>query len=78
MDIRDINVLTEEEDVLGALEKISMVPAGSRKVTVLGPNKRGVKLTVVVTSKEEADKLKKVGNIKIGFISYMIRRVMAT
>ncbi|XP_043470554.1 uncharacterized protein LOC122503870 [Leptopilina heterotoma] len=77
LEIRDMDALTEKEDVEDALEKVSTVPAGSRKVTVLGPNKRGVKLAVVVISQEDADKLEKVGHVKIGFVSCRIRsRVM--
>ncbi|XP_043481639.1 uncharacterized protein LOC122510801 [Leptopilina heterotoma] len=74
LEIRDMDALTEKEDVLGALEKIFTVPTGSRKVTVLGPNKRGAKLAVVVTSQEDADKLEEIGHIKIGFVSCKIRR----
>ncbi|XP_043470912.1 uncharacterized protein LOC122504080 [Leptopilina heterotoma] len=73
LEIRDMDALTEKKDVEDALEKVSTVPAGSRKVTVLGPNKRGVKLAVVVTSQEDADKLEKVGHVKIGFVSCRIR-----
>ncbi|XP_043472984.1 uncharacterized protein LOC122505438 [Leptopilina heterotoma] len=79
LEIRDMDALTEKDDVLCALEKISTVPAGSRRVTVLGPNKRGVKLAVVVTNQEDADKLEKIGHIKIGFVSCKIRsRTMVT
>ncbi|XP_043481249.1 uncharacterized protein LOC122510557 [Leptopilina heterotoma] len=79
LEIRDMDTLTEQKDVKEALDKLSTVRAGSRKVTVLGPNKRGIKLAVVVTSQEDAHKLEKIGHIKIGFVSCRIsRRVMVT
>lgn len=34
---------------------------------VLGSNKRGMNLAVVVIDQEEMDRLEKVGSIKIGF-----------
>lgn len=38
----------------------------SRKVTVLGPNRRGMKLAV--TNSDEADRLEELERIKVGFM----------
>lgn len=45
-------------------------------MTVLELNPIGLKLDVVVTDQEEADKLKKLGHITVGFISCPKWKVM--
>ncbi|XP_051161507.1 uncharacterized protein LOC127281694 [Leptopilina boulardi] len=76
LEIRDLDFLTHEAEVQEALER-ELGMAGSRKVTVLGPNKRRMKLAVVVTDQEEAAGLEELGRIKIGFMCCQIRnRVM--
>ncbi|XP_051153639.1 uncharacterized protein LOC127276930 [Leptopilina boulardi] len=73
LEIRDLDCLTQEAEVQQVLEKELGKP-GSRKVTVLGPNQRGMKLAVVVTNQEEADRLEELGRIKVGFMCCPIRK----
>lgn len=57
LEIRDLDCLAQEEEVQEALTVLLETPAQSIKVSVLGPNKRDMKLAVVVTGQEEAERL---------------------
>lgn len=58
------------------LDKVFESP-GSRKVTVLGPNRRGIKLAVVVTDPEEVQKPENLGSVKVEFSCCTImKRIM--
>lgn len=45
-----------------------------RKITVLEPNKRGLKLRIVIRKLKEVKMLKKLELKKVGFMSCPIRR----
>lgn len=65
LEIRDTDCLTEEEEVQEALTELLKTPAENRKVKVLGPNKRGMKLVVVIVDSEDADKLVVFGRSRL-------------
>ncbi|XP_043479900.1 uncharacterized protein LOC122509731 [Leptopilina heterotoma] len=73
LEIRDLDSLTQEAEVQQVLSE-AMGKPGNRRVTVLGPNRRGMKLAVVVTNLEEANRLQKLGHVKIGFMCCPIKR----
>lgn len=50
LEVRDLDCLTQTEEFQQVLNKI-LEPEG-RKVTVLGPNKQGLKFAVVFTDRE--------------------------
>lgn len=65
-EIRDLNCLTEENEVQYALRRALKMPSGTREV--LGLSKRGSKHVIVVTNQEDADRPEKLGGLKIGFM----------
>lgn len=60
-EIQNLECVTRVEEVQHMLD--TMLKAESKKVTVLGFNKQGLKLAVVVIDQEEADRLERLERI---------------
>lgn len=72
LEVLNLECLSQEDEVHQVLNKV--LKSESRKVTILGPNKRWWKFIAVVTDQEEAGGLESLGRIKIGFMRCPIRR----
>jgi hypothetical protein len=74
VEIRDLDELTEEQELKNALRGILQTPDEGRSILLLGPNSAGLKMAVVTMEEDEARILLSLGSIKIGFTNCRIRR----
>lgn len=57
IEIRDLDEATTKEEVEEAIYRETKVNAGDIKITLLGPNSRGLKLAIIRMSAKAANKL---------------------
>ena len=72
--IRDLDPLATEEEVKAELRKTLRNEQTNLKVKVFDPNRRGLKLAVVVLPEDEAIKLEELSHLKVGMTSCRVRR----
>ena len=72
--IRDLDPLATEEEVKAELRKTLRNEQTNLKVKVFDPNRRGLKLAVVVLPEDEAIKLEELSRLKVGMTSCRVRR----
>ena len=66
LEIRDLDPLATEEKVKLELRKALLNEQTTPEVKVLNPNRRGLKLAVVVLLEEETVKLEELSHLKVG------------
>ena len=74
LEIRDLDPLATEEEVKAELRKTLRNEQMNPKVKVLNPNRRGLKLAVVVLLEEETAKIEELSRLKVGMKSCQVRR----
>ena len=74
LEIRDLDPLATEEKVKLELRKALLNEQTTPEVKVLNPNRRGLKLAVVVLLEEETVKLEELSHLKVGMTSCQVRR----
>lgn len=73
VEIKDLDTLTTEEDILEAMEEhLELTAIG--EVPILGPNRRGQKTAIMQLREEDAKKILQLRSIKVGITHCRIRR----
>ena len=73
IEISDLDPLATEEEVKVELRKALRNEQMNPEVKVLNPNRRGLKLAMVVLPKDEAIKLGELSHLKVGMRSCRVR-----
>ena len=72
VDILDMDCLTETQEVQDALNR-DLEQDADRKVSVLGPNSRGLKIAICELDGQDATRLLKTGRIRVGLVNCRVR-----
>ena len=77
LEIRDLDPLATEKKVKVELRKPLRNEQTNPKVKILNPNRKGLKLVVVVLPEEEAIKLEELSHLKVGMTRCRVRSDVA-
>lgn len=76
LDLRDLDALTTEEEVLAAVTLALGDDVNNLKINVVGPNTRQLKRAFIHLDEKQATKLLEVGKLKIGWVCTRVRRTI--
>lgn len=72
--IRDVDTLAKQREMEAALRSPLADPDEGRRIKLLGPSKRKLRLAVVILGEANAVGLQDLGHLWFGFVSARVRR----